>query len=277
LLVASLVSASLVIITLDYRGGEAGPLASLGRAAKASIAPLQELVTDLVRPVATVVSGIANLPSLAEENRRLREELATALTEVRQTRFQAEQLRELEDLLGLRAELDPQGVPAVVTASGVSNFEWTITINRGSNDGIAVDMPVVAGSAESPRLVGKVIEVTPISAEVELILDRASAVAAVVEGSGAVGLVWGQGNEDLLMEGVDPDADIRGDESVFTKGYRVDGQPGLYPPGILIGQVSRVSPTGNSLETPLRIRPAVDFATLDFVLVLTTRAREAAS
>jgi len=273
LLVVGLVSASLVIITLDYRGGTTGPLASVGRAAKSALAPMQSAVADVTRPVGDFLSGLANLPSLAEENRRLKDELAAALTEVQQTRFQAEQLEQLEDLLGLREELDPEGVPAVVTASGVSNFDWTVTINRGSGDGVAIDMPVIAGSTDSPRLVGKVIDVTPISAEVQLIIDRESAVAAVLDvGTREAGLVWGQGDQDLLMEGVDPEVTLEGDENVFTQGYRVSGQPGVYPPGILIGQVSRVSPEENSLETPITVRPAVDFTTLDFVLVLTTRA-----
>ena len=274
LLVVILVSASLAIITLDYRGGTTGPMASLGRTAKAAIAPLQVAVTDVTRPVSNFFSGLANLPSLADENLRLKDELATALTEVQQGQFQAQQLLQLEDLLGLLEELDPEGVPAVVTASGVSNFDWTVTINRGSNEGVAIDMPVVAGSASSPRLVGKVIDVTPVSAEVQLILDRDSAVWAQLDRSREAGLVWGRGDEDLVMEQVDPEVELEGDENVFTKGYEVNGQPGVYPRNILIGQVSRVSPEANSLDTPLTIRPAVDFTTLDFVLVLTTRTRE---
>jgi cell shape-determining protein MreC len=65
-----------------------------------------------------------------------------------------------------------------------------------------------------------------------------------------------------------------GDENVFTQGYEVSGQPGVYPPGILIGQVARVSPAANSLQTDVAIRPAVDFSTLDYVLVLATRSRD---
>jgi len=272
LLVVALVSASLAIITLDYRSGTTGPLASLGRSAKAAMAPLQEAVTDATRPIGNFLSGLANLPSLAEDNRQLREDLAAALTRVESTAFQAQQLRDLEDLLGLRDDLDPQGVPAVVVASGVSNFDWTVTINRGSDDGIAVDMPVVAGAADAARLVGKVIEVTPLSAEVQLIIDRDSHVFATLDTSRETGLVIGQGDQDLVMEDVDTTIEIAGDENVFTQGYEVNGQPGVYPQGILIGQVSRVSPSSNSLQTGLTIRPAVDFSNLDFVLVLSTRA-----
>jgi rod shape-determining protein MreC len=276
LLVVTLVSISLAIITLDYRGGTTGPLASLGRAAKSAIAPMQEAVTRVTEPVSNFFIGVANLPSLAEENRRLEEEVAELRTQNASVEFQQELQEELENLVGLQ-ELHPAGISALVTANGVSNFDWTMTINRGSSQGIAVDMPVIAGSPDAARLVGRVIDVTADSAEVQLILDRDSAVAAVIDDSREAGLVWGRGDEDLVMEQVDPDAELQGDENVFTQGYEVNGQRGVYPPGLLIGQVSRVSPEANSLDTPVEIRPAVDFSSLNLVLVLqTTSAGDAA-
>jgi rod shape-determining protein MreC len=271
LLVVTLVSISLAIITLDYRGGTTGPLASLGRAAKSAIAPMQEAVTRVTEPVSNFFIGVANLPSLAEENRRLEEEVAELRTQNASVEFQQELQEELENLVGLQ-ELHPAGISALVTANGVSNFDWTMTINRGSSQGIVVDMPVIAGSPDAARLVGRVIDVTADSAEVQLILDRDSAVAAVIDDSREAGLVWGRGDEDLVMEQVDPDTELQGDENVFTQGYEVNGQRGVYPPGLLIGQVSRVSPEANSLDTPVEIRPAVDFSSLNLVLVLQTTA-----
>ena len=154
-----------------------------------------------------------------------------------------------------------------MTANGVSNFDWTMTINRGSSAGVAVDMPVIAGSPEAARLVGRVIDVTADSAEVQLVIDSEHAVYAQIDGAPEAGLVEGRGDADLTMN-VDPDADLDGDENVFTQGYEVDGQPGVYPSGLLIGQISRVSPQSNALSLPVEIRPAVDFSTLNVVLVL---------
>ena len=275
LLVVTLVSISLALITVDYRGGTTGPLAELGRVAKTAIAPLQEAVTKVTRPVANFFSGVANLPSLAEENRRLKDELADALTVAASRQGDAEELAELQQLPEL-FELHPNGVPALVIANGVSNFDWTVTINRGTNYGVAIDMPVITGSPEAPRLVGRVIDVTAVSADVELIIDREHAVWAEIEGTGEAGLVWGRGDEDLMMELIPPDTEIAGDENVFTQGYEVSGQPGVYPRGYLIGQVSRVSPEANALDVPIEIRPAVDFSTLTSVLVLQTRTEDPA-
>jgi rod shape-determining protein MreC len=277
LLVVVLVSCSLAIITLDYRQGSSGPLAGLGRTAQAGMAPLQSAVTSVTRPIGNFFSGLANLPSLAEENRRLQEEVATANTQIARFSEQQRQLGELYELLGLKQSLDPPSVPAVVIGNGVSNFDWTVTIDKGSNDGIAADMPVVAGSADAPRLVGRVVAVTPISSEIQLLVDRDHAVAGLLGTSRETGLVVGQGEDDLKMDLITPGTDIAlegGPVEVFTVSYDVNGEQGRYPPGILIGTVSRVYEGSNELQTSVSVRPAVDFSALEYVLVLQTQAAE---
>ena len=217
-------------------------------------------------------SGFAHLPSHSKENQELKDELSAAHAEDAVNDLIQVQNEELQGLLDLRATLDPEPIAAVVIANGLSNFEWTITIDKGSNDGIAKDQPVVTGSAEAPMLVGRVVQVSPDSADVRLIIDRESAVAAVLKDSGEAGLIHGQGDADLRMTDVEPGTVTEGDvEQVFTLGYEVTGQPGLYPPDLLIGQVSRTVPADNATEEFIEVRPAVDFATLQFVLVLKAR------
>jgi rod shape-determining protein MreC len=272
LLVVGLVAASLAIITLDYRQGDAGPLASMGRAAQTFMAPLQEAVTTATRPVGDFFSGLAHLPSMARENQDLKEQVATLQTQVAGSAQQQLELQQLRDLLGLSTSLDPNAVPAVVIGNGLSNFDYSITIDKGSNDGVKVGQPVVTGSAESPRLVGQVVSVTPISSDVRLLIDRNFAVAGGLATSGVTGLVAGQGDQDLTMDGIPagtkfPDGQP---EYVFTVTYDIGGQHGRYPPDILIGEVSSVHEGSNALETDVSIRPAVDFSALEFVLVLQT-------
>lgn len=271
LLVVALVSISLAVITLDYRQGESGPLAGVGSAAKAFMAPLQEAVTTVTEPVGDLFTGLANLPTLADENERLKAEVAELKTLIQVEAFDQRQYDELLDLLQLSQALDPPVVAAAVIGNPVSNFEYTVTINKGSNDGIAPDQPVATGSAEAPMLVGKVISVTPISSVVRLIIDRESAVTATIENTKEAGLVEGQGASDLRMSLVEPGTLIEGNEAVFTQGYEVDGQAGLFPPGLLIGQVSRLVPAENETQEYVEVRPAVDFETLQFVLVLQSR------
>jgi rod shape-determining protein MreC len=269
--VVVLVSVSLAVITLDYRQQD-GPLSALGASTKAAMAPMQRAVTNITRPIGNFFSGLAHLPSLADDNQRLKDELAAARADDATQDLINTQNEDLQGLLGLRATLDPDSVAAVVIANGLSNFEWTITIDRGSNDGIALDQPVVTGTAASPMLVGRVVSVGPDSADVRLIIDRDSSAAAVLGESGEAGLIQGQGDADLRMTDVEPGTVSEGNvEQVFTLGYEVTGQPGLYPPDLLIGQVSRTVPADNATEEFIEVRPAVDFATLQFVLVLKAR------
>lgn len=272
-MVVVLVAVSLGVITLDYRQGQEGPLASAGRTVQSAMAPLQRAVTTVTRPIGDFFSGVANLPSLARENRELQDQLADARSQLAGFAEQQQQLESLSDLLDLKQTLYPAAVPAVVIGSGVSNFAWSVTIDAGSADGITVDMPVVTGGEDSPRLVGHVVSVTDGSAEVELIVDRTSAVAGLLSTSRETGLVLGQGDEDLRMDLIDPGTEVdltQGPIEVFTVSYEIHGQEGLYPPGILIGEVARVFEGTNELQTSVSVRPAVDFSALEYVLVLRT-------
>ena len=266
LLVAVLVSISLVTITIDYRQGGSGPLAGLGRAALTAIAPLQAAVSRITRPVGDLLSTLANLPRIRRENERLKDELAEARAAVaRQASLEA-RYEQLVKLLGLQEALDPPTAAALVIGSGVSNFEWTITIDAGTEDGVEVGSPVLAAAG----LVGRVVKAGPTSSLVQLIIDPDSRVAARLASSRETGLLVGQGEDDLQMRGIDPATEVAAGEPVETAGY----QGGLYPPGIPIGVVSRVVENPAALEKFVTVRPAVDFSTLEVVLVvLSSRAR----
>jgi rod shape-determining protein MreC len=271
LLVASLVAISLAVITLDYRGGEDGPLAGLGRTTLTIVVPMQRAVQNVTRPVGNFFSGLAHLPSLAQRNRDLETEVRSLQAELAGTTFNRQQYEDLYGLMQLQSSLDPDSVAALVTGNGVSNFEWSVTIDKGSDAGITENMPVVTGTADGAMLVGLVTKVAANASMVQLLIDRNFSVAGVLSGTRANGEVQGQGDEDLRMGLVDKGTAIAGNESVFTQGYCVADQPGLYPPGLLIGQVSRTVPAGSDIEETVDVRPAADFSTLEFVLVLQAR------
>jgi rod shape-determining protein MreC len=270
LLVISLVCVSLAVITLDYREGATGPLAGLGRSGLSLVAPMQRAVTSVTRPVGDFLSGLVHAPSLERRNQELQDQVRDLQSQVEKNALTKQQIDTLTGLLGLRETLDPSAVAATVVGNGVSNFDWTITIDRGTADGIALDMPVVAGSSSAPMLVGKVIQVADNASVVQLILDRRWAGAGVLGTTKASGLVVGQGDQDLTL-GLPTGTQVQAPEPVYTQGYCIDNQPGEYPPGILIGEVSRVPVVSNQIEEDVDVRPAIDFATLQFVLVLKAR------
>jgi rod shape-determining protein MreC len=214
---------------------------------------------------------VARLPTLQARIRELEDQI-----EVYETRdisdLEYQQLYEqLLDVVGLQ-QLNPGSIAAPVIANGVSNFSWTIKIGKGSSSGIEIGQPVIAGTADAARLVGRIVRVTEASADVELIIDPDHAAAAILDVSRETGLIEGQGDQDLRMSLISTTTEIHGGEAVFTEAYEVKGQQGRYPQGILIGTVSRLVPSDNDLEAYVTVSPAVDFSDLRFVLILQARS-----
>jgi rod shape-determining protein MreC len=260
-LVITLIFASLVTITLDYRGGQSGPLEVAGKGALTVIGPMQEAVARVARPIGAFFTGIVHIASLESENRRLRSEVQSQRILNAQAGEAFRENAELRKLDGISQQLGLKGVHATVIGQSLSNFEWSITIDRGSSEGVKVDQPVVSAQG----LVGHVTQVTPNVSKVTLIIDPESAVAGRLVRSGDTGLVVGNRNKDLIMQMVSPGAQVNPGESVVTAGY----QSGLYPGGILIGIVSHVAPAQGALDKVIALRPVVDFSSLQFVEVVT--------
>jgi rod shape-determining protein MreC len=261
LLVVSLVMASLLTITIDFRGGQGGPFEVAGRAALTVIGPLQDGVSRVFRPIGAFFSGVAHVASLHSENRALRDEVRRLQDQASKNVSTQRELERLLKLEKLQGTLGLRGVVGSVIAESVGNFDWSINVNRGSSDGVKVDMPVVTGEG----LVGHVVATAAHWCTVQLIIDPRSAVAARLATSGETGLIEGQRSKDLTMDLVNPEATVSANEQVVTSGY----QGGLYPPEILIGFVSFTYTRPGSLTKSLAVRPAVDFSSLEFVEVVT--------
>ena len=175
----------------------------------------------------------------------------------------------------LRAMLDyKKGAPQFdfITASVIARDPgtWTsmITINRGTNDGVAKDMPVVTAQG----LVGNIVQVAANYAKVQLILDPRSAVGALVQRteSRVAGIVIGHTSSAMTprMVNLARDADVLNGDRIITSGFG-----GIYPKGLLIGEVIDVVNEEGGLLKYAVLKPAVDFDRLEEVMVI-VRSRE---
>jgi rod shape-determining protein MreC len=259
LLVIGLVLTSLITITLDFRGGDSGPLAVVGRLSLSVISPIQEGISKAARPIGSFFRDLGRLGSLKEENARLESQLEESRGQQSQFQELTAEVKELRQLLSLREQLGFETIGASVVSEIPSNFEAAVTIDRGSSDGIEVDMPVIAGSG----LVGRVSRVTSSWSKVLLIIDPNSAVGARLAASREAGILTGQQERDLQLSLVDQETVVEPGEQVTTSGLG-----GIFPKGIPIGAVSRVAPTEGGLEKPIFVRPNVDFSRLSEVLVV---------
>src|SRR6266540_1849071 len=145
LLVVSLVMMSLLTITVDYRGGEKGPLEAAGQGALQVVVALQSGVSKIVRPIGSFLSGIAHIGSLRSENEELKAQIKALQAREGQTVSVRRVIQELTALLKLTEDLELKGVAGRVVGESVSNFEWSVTIDKGSADGVKVNDPVVSG------------------------------------------------------------------------------------------------------------------------------------
>lgn len=141
-----------------------------------------------------------------------------------------------------------------------SNFVRRLKIGKGELDGIEPGMPV-----ETERgLVGRVIAVSPHSAQVQLLTDADSSISARLGASRADGTVQGQLTTDLTIKWIKQDVPVSENELVMTSGLG-----GYLPPDLVIGRVIRVEQSASQLFQEARVRPAVDFGRLEIVLVIT--------
>ena len=235
--------------------------------------PVLEVVTfgifaEVQRATSLVIGAVRGswgdylaLRQVRQDNERLRREMAEIQVRLQQERALAQESRGLEQLLELRSRIPLQTTAANVIGSGASPDFRTITLDKGTAHGLRSDMAVIAPAG----VVGRIITPSARAAKVQLLIDRNAAAAALIERSRAQGVVEGTGG-NLRMNYVSPAADVRVGDVLVTSGIE-----GIYPKGFVIGQIESAE-RGAGDFAAIVVRPAVDFSTLEAVLVVTTPA-----
>jgi rod shape-determining protein MreC len=225
-----------------------------------SFAELQRVMTGGVTGVQALWTGYLDLRRVGEENAALRQELQALQIRLQEERAMAQRTQDLRQLLELRQRAELETTAAEIIAAGASPEFRTVTLDKGSADGLVADMAVISPGG----VVGRVILSSPRAAKVQLLVDRNAAAGAVVERSRAQGVVVGVGADGLRMDYVPGTADVKAGDLVVTSG--IDG---IYPKGFVIGTVQTVD-RGPGTYHEIRIRPAVDFSRIEEVLVVLT-------
>jgi rod shape-determining protein MreC len=205
-------------------------------------------------------TGYVALRGVRAENESLKRQLGAVTVELQQQRSQAERARGLEQLLQLRESSNLQTTAASIIAAGPNPEFRTLTIDRGSRDGLKSDMSVIAPAG----VVGRVVVPSARNAKVQLLIDRNAAAGAIIGRSRAQGVVVGTGEAQLQLEYVSETADVAEGDRVETSG--IDG---IFPKGMTIGTVRRVERSGSAYRL-IVVEPAVDFSSIEDVLVVLT-------
>ncbi|MFA6956458.1 MAG: rod shape-determining protein MreC [Thermoanaerobaculia bacterium] len=224
-------------------------------------APVLEAVDWAYSRVSDTWNGYVDMRTAVRENVELRRRIAGLTTENVGLRNRNVEISRLRAILGYSEEVDlPATLARVVMIDTGGRFK-SLILDRGSDEGIRVNDPVL--SAEG--LVGRVVLTTPSVSKVQLIIDGDSSVGVHFERTHRQGVVRGTGSDELAMAFVPFTADVVAGDRVFTAG--IDG---TYPRGILVGKVTSVE-KGKDLFKTVRCAPATDFSSLEDLIVLSPR------
>ena len=224
---------------------------------------VQSPVTTVTASISNYFSSIANLRSAQDENGQLRQKIQELEVEVKQKADLDSENARLRKLLDLKEQSKYKVLTARIIGRDPSAWFDSAIINRGSLDGVRLNMPVVTDGG----LVGRVTAVSPLTAQVDLITRDKSGIGAVVGqigDSSALGVVTGTSKKELLeMKYVTGSTDVQVGQSVFTT-----GQDGIFPPGLKIGDI--VNLVSGSATTPhqIEIQPAARLGSMQEVGVL---------
>jgi len=258
-LLVALVVLSLVVLTVYFREGPAGPLHGARRMALAASAPVASIGTTLTAPVRAAGHFFEGLGASRERLETLEaqnDELRALVAELEEARQENERLRALVDFAEER-KLAKLG--ARVIRRPIDSWEGVVVIDRGSTDGVEPGMPVIAAQG----LVGQVAEVSARSATVRLLTDSQAGVAAMVQSTRALGVVRGSIGGTLSLDFVDRSLLPQVGDVVLTSGLG-----GVYPKGIVVGDVVSVDDRRGELYPRIVITSRVPVERLEEVFVL---------
>jgi rod shape-determining protein MreC len=226
-----------------------------------ALTPFERAVVRVQSDANDVWRNYFFLRGVRAENRQLKEQIEQMrLNEVRLGE-DAAQARRLQSLLAFKEQVIAKTVPAQVIGSSGSDLSKSIYIDKGSDDGVTPDMPVITASG----IVGKVLRVYPATSLVLLINDQTSGVGALLEKSRLQGVVHGTPNGELMLERVMSDEQVATGETVLSS-----GGDQIFPKGLPVGTVTHVSP-GREMFLNIKVKPAADLSRLEEVLVVTEK------
>ena len=224
---------------------------------------------EVQRGTAAVVGGVrhawdayAALRGVHAENLALKQQIRELQVTRQRERALAAEAENLRRLLDLRDRSQMSTLAAeVIGTSPAADFR-SVTIDRGTSDGLQADMAVISPAGA----VGRVVMLSPHAAKVQLLIDRNAAVGVLVGTSRVQAIAMGTSENLLSLDYLSGSATVQKGDVVVTSG--IDG---VYPEGFVVGLVEQIEVAGGLYRSVL-VRPAVDFSALEHVLVVTAPA-----
>lgn len=246
----------MVIISAQVKN-EAGQ-SLVGSVIFKALTPLQVASSHAINRIRQKWKVYIDLRNVYEENQRLKQQIRGL--QYKYSNYKEIELdnKRLKKLLGFDIKPQLPSLCAEVIALDSSNFSNTISINKGSNHGLDIDMPVICPQG----VVGKIIKITPWASQVQLLIDGNSALAAMDQRSRVRGVVAGLGKHYCHLKYVDVRQDVAPGDIVITS-----GEEGIFPKGLTIGKIVSMR-QNDPLLKEISLIPAANFQKLEQVLIL---------
>ena len=254
-----------VITTLIYlfQTGRKGESSMFHVVAQTITYPVQFIVHEAITFTTDITQSYFFLVQLREENKKLKEQVASMQEELDRYVEESIQYHRLKVQLEFAEQNPDKKVFAEVIGESIDNFHQVLLLNRGSKIGIQRYSAVILKEG----VVGRVQSVTPFQSTVQLILDQRSRVPAIVQRTRAKGIVYGT-HSGLELRQINLRADIEIGDRVVTNGL------GLFPKGLLVGIVSAVKHEEHELFKTAILTPVVEFNKIEDVFVILNQSEQ---
>lgn len=224
---------------------------------------VQSPVSTVSAAVTGYFQSLVTLRSAQSENDQLKQRIQELEVEVKQREDLADENERLKSILELKEQSKYKVLPARIIGRDASVWFNSSIINRGSLDGVKLNMPVVTNGG----LVGRVTAVSPLTAQIDLITKDKSGLGGVIGELGtsnALGVISGTSKKDLLeMRYVPGSVEVKVGDIVYTT-----GQDGIFPPGLKIGDIIEVNSGSATVPHQIFIRPSAGLDSMQEVAVL---------
>lgn len=224
--------------------------------------PIQDVVAAPTDAIRGVWNDYVSLLDVRSENERLRVRLAELEEANLQYREALVAGEHLQQIASMRDDFEIPMLPSEVVGLDVKPFFRSVLMDRGGSHGVRAGNPVITAEG----VVGLVTATSPHAAKTMLLLDQQSAIDGIVQRSRARGIARGRGTDEMEFEFVVRGGDVRPGDVVITSGLG-----GVYPKGLRLGTIEKLSDAGGHLLRTATLKPSVDFGRLEQVFVMLRR------
>lgn len=275
LIIGGLVVVCVMTLSVFARETNSGPLHGVQNIAGTVVTPLQEGTSRAIAPVRNAWGWFTDLLHARDRATQLARENQALRTELVQGQFGAEEQQRLAKLATIGSEwrADYSQVPAAIIGRSPSPWYEQVRIDKGTNDGVIVNSPVLGAADVGAGLVGVVTQSGPVSAVVSFLSDPQTSVGVtIVNSDGGIGLLQPTAPGAFSITGIPAQSPIANGDPVMTAGFSRFGLQSIYPRGIPIGLITGVGRGEVDVTQTVQMSPFVNPDSLAYLVVLAPKS-----